>query len=124
MTDQQQEDLRKDEIEAGATTGLASPSVDPLSARQNSLWSDAWGSLKRNVLFWIGAFLTLVLVLVLQIVGQFQIFGQAQLMTNGGPAGATRTLVLYIYDTAFRDWLVAEGARSPSPPIPWTNPGG
>ncbi|WP_295205393.1 LysR substrate-binding domain-containing protein [uncultured Brevundimonas sp.] len=25
---------------------------------------------------------------------------------------------------AFRDWLVAEGAQSPSPPIPWTNPGG
>ena len=25
---------------------------------------------------------------------------------------------------AFRDWLVAEGSRSPSPPIPWTNPGG
>jgi multiple sugar transport system permease protein len=53
---------------------------------------------------------TLVLVLVLQIVGQFQIFGQAQLMTNGGPSGATRTLVLYIYDTAFRDWLVGYAA--------------
>lgn len=25
---------------------------------------------------------------------------------------------------AFRDWLVAEGARSPSPPIPSTDPGG
>jgi len=53
---------------------------------------------------------TLVLVLILQIVGQFQIFGQAQLMTNGGPSGMTRTLVLYIYDTAFRDWLVGYAA--------------
>ncbi len=53
---------------------------------------------------------TLILVLVLQIVGQFQIFGQAQLMTNGGPSGMTRTLVLYIYDTAFRDWLVGYAA--------------
>lgn len=53
---------------------------------------------------------TLMLVLVLQIVGQFQIFGQAQLMTNGGPSGMTRTLVLYIYDTAFRDWLVGYAA--------------
>lgn len=53
---------------------------------------------------------TLILVLVLQIVGQFQIFGQAQLMTNGGPSGNTRTLVLYIYDTAFRDWLVGYAA--------------
>jgi peptide/nickel transport system permease protein/oligopeptide transport system permease protein len=60
MTDQQQADLRHDEVAAGTTTGLASPSVDVTSDRQNSLWSDAWGSLKRNPLFWIGAFLTLV----------------------------------------------------------------
>ncbi|WP_409330518.1 ABC transporter permease [Trujillonella humicola] len=64
MTDQQQRDLLHDEVEAGTTTGLASPSVDVTSARQNSLWSDAWDSLKRNVLFWIGAFLTLVFVLM------------------------------------------------------------
>jgi len=57
MTDQQQLDLRKDEVEAGTTTGLASPSVDVTSARQNSLWSDAWGSLKRNPLFWLGSLL-------------------------------------------------------------------
>ena len=49
---------------------------------------------------------TLLLVIVLQIVGQFQIFGQAQLMTQGGPANATRTMVQYIYNTGFRDWHV------------------
>jgi ABC-type dipeptide/oligopeptide/nickel transport system permease subunit len=64
MTDQQQRDLRHDEVEAGTTTGLASPSVDVTSDRQNSLWSDAWGSLKRNVLFWIGALLTLMFTLM------------------------------------------------------------
>ena len=64
MTDQQQMDLRKDEVEAGTTTGLASPSVDPLSARQNSLWSDAWATLKRNPLFWIGSLLTVLLVVM------------------------------------------------------------
>jgi len=60
MTDQQQADLRHDEVEAGTTTGLASPSVDATDARQNSLWSDAWKDLKRNPLFWIGALLMLV----------------------------------------------------------------
>jgi oligopeptide transport system permease protein len=55
MTDQQQADLRHDEVEAGTTTGLAAPSVDVTDARQNSLWSDAWRDLKRNPLFWIGA---------------------------------------------------------------------
>ena len=64
MTDQQQADLRHDEVQAGTTTGLASPSVDVTSDRQNSLWSDAWGSLKRNVLFWIGAFLTVLFTLM------------------------------------------------------------
>ncbi len=49
---------------------------------------------------------TMLLVLVLQIVGQFQIFGQAYLMTQGGPANRTRTMVQYIYDTGFRDWQV------------------
>jgi multiple sugar transport system permease protein len=49
---------------------------------------------------------TVLLVLVLQIVGQFQIFGQAYLMTQGGPANRTRTMVQYIYDTGFRDWQV------------------
>jgi multiple sugar transport system permease protein len=49
---------------------------------------------------------TILLVLVLQIVAQFQIFGQAFLMTQGGPANKTRTLVQYIYETSFRDWQV------------------
>lgn len=49
---------------------------------------------------------TILLVLVLQIVGQFQVFGQAHLMTQGGPANRTRMLVQYIYETSFRDWQV------------------
>ncbi|MGR7025530.1 ABC transporter permease [Geodermatophilus sp. URMC 62] len=64
MTDQQQVDLRKDEVEAGTTTGLASPSVDVTDERQNSLWSDAWGELRRNPLFWIGAVLGLGFLLM------------------------------------------------------------
>jgi ABC-type dipeptide/oligopeptide/nickel transport system permease subunit len=64
MTDQQQQDLRRDEVQAGTTTGLAAPSLDVTSERQNSLWSDAWKTLKRNVLFWIGAFLGVVFVLM------------------------------------------------------------
>jgi oligopeptide transport system permease protein len=64
MTEQQQADLRHDETEAGTTTGLAAPSADATDDRQNSLWSDAWDSLKRNPLFWIGALLGLLFVLM------------------------------------------------------------
>jgi ABC-type dipeptide/oligopeptide/nickel transport system permease subunit len=63
MTDQQA-DLRQDTVEAGTTTGLAAPSVDVTEGRQNSLWSDAWGQLKRNPLFWIGSFLGVFFVVM------------------------------------------------------------
>lgn len=46
---------------------------------------------------------TMTLVVVLQIIMHFQVFGQPHLMTNGGPAQQTQTLVRYIYQSAFRD---------------------
>jgi multiple sugar transport system permease protein len=49
---------------------------------------------------------TTIAVVVLQVMFSFQIFGQVYLMTRGGPAGATRVLVLEIYQTGFRDWML------------------
>jgi multiple sugar transport system permease protein len=49
---------------------------------------------------------TVLLVVVLEIVRQFQVFGQALLMTQGGPADSTRTMVQYVYETGFRDWQI------------------
>jgi multiple sugar transport system permease protein len=46
---------------------------------------------------------TITLVVVLQIILHFQVFGQSHLMTQGGPNDATQVLVRYIYQTAFRD---------------------
>jgi multiple sugar transport system permease protein len=47
---------------------------------------------------------TVVLVIMLQTAAQLQMFGQSQLLTAGGPAGASRTMVLYIFETAFGRW--------------------
>lgn len=47
---------------------------------------------------------TTVLVIMLQTAAQLQLFGQAQLLTSGGPNGASRPLVLFIYETAFGRW--------------------
>jgi multiple sugar transport system permease protein len=47
---------------------------------------------------------TLILVIMLQTAAQLQLFGQAQLLTAGGPSGASRTIVLYIYEVAFGRW--------------------
>ena len=49
---------------------------------------------------------TLVLVVMLQTAAQLQIFGQAQLMTGGGPSGASRTAVLFLFETAFGRWEI------------------
>jgi multiple sugar transport system permease protein len=46
---------------------------------------------------------TVTLVVVLQIILHFQVFGQSHLMTQGGPNDSTQVLVRYIYQTAFRD---------------------
>ena len=46
----------------------------------------------------------LLFTIVLNIIGAFQIFGQTFLVTKGGPEFATRTLVQYIYDTAFNNY--------------------
>jgi multiple sugar transport system permease protein len=47
---------------------------------------------------------TTVLVIMLQTAAQLQIFGQAQLLTSGGPSGSSRPIVLYIYEIAFGRW--------------------
>ncbi|HZF93660.1 MAG TPA: sugar ABC transporter permease [Allosphingosinicella sp.] len=47
---------------------------------------------------------TTVLVIMLQTAAQLQIFGQAQLLTAGGPSGSSRPIVLYIYEVSFGRW--------------------
>lgn len=56
MTEQQQS-LDPAQVDVDVRSGLGAPSVSDTESKQNSLWSDAWGSLKRNPLFWIGAVL-------------------------------------------------------------------
>lgn len=45
---------------------------------------------------------TTVLCLILQVIASFNVFGQVYVMTGGGPAGSTRVLVQYIYETGFK----------------------
>ena len=47
---------------------------------------------------------TVTLVVMLQTAAQLQIFGQAQLLTAGGPGGASRPVVLFIFEVAFGRW--------------------
>lgn len=45
---------------------------------------------------------TTFFVLVVSVIGSFQVFDQAYIMTQGGPGYATTTLVYYIYNNAFQ----------------------
>ena len=78
------QDISKDLYEAAA--------LDNATGRK-AFWYITLPNLKR----------TITLVIVLQVILQFQVFGQAHLMTQGGPNDTTQVLVRYIYQTAFRD---------------------
>jgi len=47
---------------------------------------------------------TLLFVSVTTMIGFFQLFAEPYVMTQGGPLGATRSLVLFMYEEGFRWW--------------------
>ncbi len=48
---------------------------------------------------------TIFFNVILNIIGSWQVFTQALIMTNGGPNNATLTMVLHIYRTGFQNGL-------------------
>jgi multiple sugar transport system permease protein len=66
--------------------------------------ADIDGANKRQQLFSIVLPLlksTTWLVVLLQVIACFKVFGQIYMITGGGPASSTRPLIQYIYETAF-----------------------
>lgn len=45
---------------------------------------------------------TILFLTIISVIGALQIFEQPQILTNGGPGDATRTIVLYLYEQGFR----------------------
>jgi multiple sugar transport system permease protein len=72
------------------------------ASRWRSLWSITLPSIRR----------TLVVVVIYEIVAQFQLFGQSWLLTRGGPNNMSRSIVLFIYETGFRDWNLGYAAAA------------
>jgi len=72
------------------------------ASRWRTLWSITLPSITR----------TFVVVTIYEIVAQFQLFGQALLLTQGGPNNASRPIVLFIYETGFRDWNLGLAAAA------------
>lgn len=55
---------------------------------------------------------TTFFITIMAIISSFQVFDQAFVMTNGGPAKASYTLVYHIYDQAFIDFQMGESAAA------------
>ena len=49
-------------------------------------------------------------VLVMTLIGHFQLFAEPYVMTQGGPEDATRSLVLLMYEQGFRWWSLGQAA--------------
>jgi len=63
------------------------------------------GANERNIFFRITMPLlspTIFFILVIFTIGAFQVFDSIIVLTNGGPGDATRSIVLYIYEVAFK----------------------
>jgi multiple sugar transport system permease protein len=55
---------------------------------------------------------TAVVVVIIEIILQFQLFGQAQIMTLGGPNNASLPIVLFIYQVGFQRWDIGYAAAA------------
>jgi multiple sugar transport system permease protein len=55
---------------------------------------------------------TMLLVVVIQVIASFQVFGQVFVMTSGGPGDGTRTVIQYVYESAFVNRRMAEGSAA------------
>lgn len=53
---------------------------------------------------------SVILVAVTQFIAQMQVFGQVQLLTQGGPNNSTRSLVMFIFEAMFEQWQLGYAA--------------
>jgi multiple sugar transport system permease protein len=63
------------------------------ASRWRTLWFVTLPTIRR----------TIVVVAVIEVILQFQLFGQALLITGGGPNNTSRPIVQFIYESGFRD---------------------
>lgn len=71
------------------------------------------GANARQILFMITIPMlrdTIALVIMLQTIASFKLFGQTYLMAGGGPGTHTRTIVHYIYETGFTNRRMGSAA--------------
>lgn len=72
------------------------------ASRWRTLWHITLPAIRRTV----------ALVAVIEVILQFQLFGQAQLLTQGGPNNSSRPIVQFIYEAGFQHWTLGLAAAA------------
>lgn len=72
------------------------------ASRWRTLWHITLPAIRRTV----------ALVAVIEVILQFQLFGQAQLLTQGGPNNSSRPIVQFIYEAGFQHWTLGYAAAA------------
>jgi multiple sugar transport system permease protein len=70
--------------------------------------ADGWQTFWRVTLPMLAP--TFVFVGVMTLIGNFQLFAEPYVMTQGGPAHSTLSMVLYMYEEGFRWWSLGYAA--------------
>lgn len=70
--------------------------------------ANAWHQFWRITLPLLSS--TTFFLLIIALIGAFQFFDLAYVMTQGGPGDSTRTMVYYIYDTSFHFFRFGQGS--------------
>lgn len=83
-------------IYLAALTGVRGDLYDVAEADGAGLWRKIWHVALPQLRG------VLLITLILQVIATFQVFTEPYLMTNGGPQNATVTVLLQIYNYAFR----------------------
>ena len=83
-------------IYLAALTGIRTELYDAAEVDGAGLWRKIWHVTLPQMRH------ILLITLILQIIATFQVFTEPFLMTGGGPQNATTTILVQIYDYAFR----------------------
>jgi multiple sugar transport system permease protein len=70
--------------------------------------ANAWQRLRYVTLPMLNA--QIVMVCILELIFNFKIFDQVYATTQGGPAGASQTIIMLLYDTAFKYFRFGEAS--------------
>lgn len=70
--------------------------------------ASAWQRFRAVTLPGLGP--VFLFIAVTTMIGYFQLFAEPYVMTQGGPLGATRSLVLFMYEEGFRWWRLGTAA--------------